>query len=352
MPARNFNHIGVGFDSPLSDDTTLAMTKAYSLIRFSTPGQADGDSFRRQIAPTVAFCEKHQLDLDTSLHESDVRRLGVSAFKGEQIRKGSLGKFIRLVEAGQITSGSWLIVEEIDRLTRQVHDQAYDLCLTLMRRGITIATMMDGEVYDLAGINKSLEKRLKLQLRLDAAHEYSAKLSERITASWQGRREAMRAGRGRATNACAGWLKAVDGVFYEIPEHVAVMKQIIEWRHHRLGRHAIATMLNQKAVKTFRGGDGWHPSTVAALVRNTALIGLYQPRKADGSPDGKPDEGHYPRIISDDDFWRAQWGPDNRGSRGQTSKGHWNLHEGGVQVRVVRAHAHWHEHRQGPVLDL
>src|SRR5688572_2171700 len=118
------------------------MTTAYSLIRFSTPGQADGDSFRRQNGPTYAFCEKHDLDLDTSLHESDVRRLGVSAFRGAQIRKGSLGKFIRLVEAGKVRKGSWLIVEEIDRLTRQIHDQAYDLCLTLMRKGIKIATIM------------------------------------------------------------------------------------------------------------------------------------------------------------------------------------------------------------------
>jgi DNA invertase Pin-like site-specific DNA recombinase len=317
------------------------MTLGFSLIRFSTPGQADGDSFRRQLKPAQAFCEKHGLILDTSLHETDVRRLGVSAFKGEQIRKGSLGKFLRLVEAGNVPPGSWLIVEEIDRLTRQIHDQAYDLCLTLMRAGITIATMMDGEVYDLESLNGSLEKRLKLQLRLDAAHEYSKKLRERVSSAWEGRREKLRAGKAPATNACAGWLRAEDGVFHEIPAHVAVMKQIIAWRHLRLGRHAIATMLNtsvpsavkpfypdQTRVPNFRGGDGWHPSTIAALVRNIALIGLYQPRKADGTPIGEPLAGHYPRIISDEDFWRAQWGPDNKGSRGHTSKGHWNLLKG------------------------
>jgi hypothetical protein len=151
----------------------------------------------------------------------------------------------------------------------------------------------------------------------------------------------MRAGKSVATNACAGWLKAVDGKFYEIPEHVAVMKQIIAWRHLRLGRRAIATMLNgpipaslkpfypdQKRVPNFRGGDGWHPSTIAAMVRNVALIGLYQPRKADGTPDGELSDKHYPRIISDDDFWRAQWGPENRSSPGKTSKGHWNLLKG------------------------
>lgn len=317
------------------------MTLGFSLIRFSTPGQADGDSFRRQFKPVVEFCEKHGLTLDTSLHESDVRRLGVSAFKGEQIRKGSLGKFLRLVEAGKVPPGSWLIVEEIDRLTRQIHDQAYDLCLTLMRAGIVIATMMDGEIYDLESINASLEKRLKLQLRLDAAHEYSKKLRERVSSSWEGRREKIRAGQGVATNACAGWLRADNGKFCEIPEHVAVMRQIISWRHLRLGRRAIATMLNgpipaslkpfypdHKRVPNFRGGDGWHPSTIAALVRNIALVGLYQPRKADGTPIGEPVEGHYPRIISDEDFWRAQWGPDNRSSPGQTSRGHWNLLKG------------------------
>ena len=35
------------------------MPIGYSLIRFSTKKQADGDSFRRQNGPTVAFCEKH-----------------------------------------------------------------------------------------------------------------------------------------------------------------------------------------------------------------------------------------------------------------------------------------------------
>jgi len=303
------------------------MPIAYSLIRFSTKEQADGDSFRRQNGPTVAFCEKHVLDLDTSLHESDVRRLGVSAFRGDQIRKGSLGKFIRLVESGKVAPGSWLLVEDIDRLTRQVHDQAYDLCLMLMRHGIKIATIMDGEVYDIENINSSLEKRLKLMLRLDAAHEYSAKLSNRIDSVWQGRREAMRAGAGIATNACPAWLQAVDGKFYERPDRVAIVKRIIAERHLGLGRQTIATRLNRDGVPTFRGGDGWHPATIAVLVKNPALIGIYQPRKADGTPDGDPIEGFYPPIdgITDEDFWRAQWSPDNKLARGRKTKGLANL---------------------------
>ena len=180
------------------------------------------------------------------MHESDVRRLGLSAFKGDHIRKGPLGKFIGLVDGGEVLAGSWLIVEDIDRLTRQAHSDAYSLCLTLIRRGITIATMMDGEVYDIDGIDRSLEKRLKLMLRLDAAHEYSVKLSDRISAKWESRREAMRAGKGVATNACPAWLEAIDCKFVERPDRVAVIRRIIDYRLLGLGRHAIAAKLNDR----------------------------------------------------------------------------------------------------------
>jgi hypothetical protein len=161
-----------------------------------------------------------------------------------------------------------------------------------------------------------------------AAHDYTDKLAKRISAKWQSRRNDMRAGKGKATNACAGWLKAIDGKFVLIPERIAVMKRMIAERHLGLGRHEIATRLNRDGVPTFRGGDGWHPSTVAALVRNKALIGLYYPRKADGSEDGPPIEGFYPRIISDDEFWRAQWGPDNKLGAGAKTKGLANLLRG------------------------
>src|SRR4029077_1690879 len=47
-----------------------------------------------------------------------------------------------------------------------------------------------------------------------------------------------------------------------------------------------------------------------------------------GTPDGAEIGGFYPRIISDEDYWRAQWGPDNKLSRGKTTKGYWNLLKG------------------------
>ena len=58
------------------------MKKAYSYIRYSSPQQAKGDSFRRQLSATQAYCEKHGYELDTEL--SVYQELGVSGFSGDQ----------------------------------------------------------------------------------------------------------------------------------------------------------------------------------------------------------------------------------------------------------------------------
>ncbi|KVR83488.1 recombinase family protein [Burkholderia vietnamiensis] len=45
--------------------------KAYSYLRFSTPEQAQGDSFRRQTALAEAYAQQHGLELDTTLRFAD-----------------------------------------------------------------------------------------------------------------------------------------------------------------------------------------------------------------------------------------------------------------------------------------
>ena len=299
------------------------MATAYSLIRFSTPQQAKGDSTRRQLVASERFCAERGLTLNRTLHV-----VGKSAFHGDHVATGPLAEFIKLVEAGKILIGSWLIIEAMDRLDRRDVPTANEQFIRLLRAGIVIHTMIDNQTYTYERIKNDLTAMLISIIQMATAHDYSKKLSMRISAKWEARREEMRAGRGKATNACPGWLKAIDGQFYEVPERVAVMKRIIAERHLSLGRHEISTRLNRDRMPTFRNGDGWHPSTIAALVRNKALIGIYQPRKADGSEDGPPIEGFYPRIISDDDFWRAQWGPDNKLGAGGKTKGLANLLRG------------------------
>jgi DNA invertase Pin-like site-specific DNA recombinase len=91
------------------------MPKAYSYVRFSTPEQIKGDSIRRQVELSLKYAEDHNLTLDDSLQLTD---LGVSAFKGVNVITGKLGSFISAIDTGQVDSGSYLLIESLDRLSR------------------------------------------------------------------------------------------------------------------------------------------------------------------------------------------------------------------------------------------
>ena len=82
------------------------MAKAYSFTRMSTPAQLKGDSLRRQLAKAERWAEARKIPLDTSL-----RAIGISAFKGVHRTKGALATFLQKIEAGEIDSGDFLIVE-------------------------------------------------------------------------------------------------------------------------------------------------------------------------------------------------------------------------------------------------
>src|SRR5215813_239734 len=92
---------------------------AYSYIRFSTPEQSKGDSLRRQTEAAADWCRRHKVRLDTgtTLHD-----LGKSAYTGQHRKnpdRHALAGFLKLVEGGKIPRGSHLIVEALDRLTRE-----------------------------------------------------------------------------------------------------------------------------------------------------------------------------------------------------------------------------------------
>src|SRR3954469_22096933 len=94
--------------------------KAYSYKRFSTPAQEQGDSLRRQTAMAQAWADRNRVPLDTELNLTD---RGVSAYTGANRDVGNLGAFLRAVEEGTVAKGSWLLVENLDRLS---HEPAFD----------------------------------------------------------------------------------------------------------------------------------------------------------------------------------------------------------------------------------
>ena len=129
--------------------------KAYSYIRFSTPEQANGDSFRRQTELSNRYAEDHGLNLDTSLSLCD---FGVSGFTGENRSKGALALFLKAVETGRVPAGSFLLVESLDRLSRDTMSERMSLFIGLINAGLTVVTLANGQSYSKSTINTDLSK--------------------------------------------------------------------------------------------------------------------------------------------------------------------------------------------------
>src|SRR5262245_54180958 len=121
-------------EPPMSkaDPADPAAPLCFSYIRFSTPEQAKGDSLRRQTEATRRWCEQNKARLDTT---ATLRDLGRSAFTGkhrENPDTHALACFLKMVKDGRVPKGSFLVVENLDRLTREKIRVAVRLCLDLI----------------------------------------------------------------------------------------------------------------------------------------------------------------------------------------------------------------------------
>ncbi len=149
----------------MSEGTNRA--KAYSYLRFSTPDQMKGDSYRRQTEAARNYAEQNGLDLDDAL---TFRDLGVSAFRGANVIDGALGRFIEAVDTGRVQPGSYLLVENLDRLSRDKIMPALNRFSSLLEKGITVVTLSDGKVYTEESLNNLPDLMLSL-LVMSRAHE-------------------------------------------------------------------------------------------------------------------------------------------------------------------------------------
>src|SRR5437867_263377 len=118
----------------------MAMTrpKAYSYVRFSTPEQMRGDSLRRQTRKAEVYAAAHDLVLDNELTFQD---LGVSGFRGRNAGTGRLGDFLEAVKEGLVPRGSYLLVENLDRISRQAARKALRVLEEIVDSSITLVTL-------------------------------------------------------------------------------------------------------------------------------------------------------------------------------------------------------------------
>lgn len=311
---------------------------AYSYIRFSSPEQAKGDSLRRQTDYARAWAEANGVKLDESL---TFRDLGRSAFTGSHRTnpdRNALAAFLKLVEAGRVPRGSFLIIENLDRLTREHIRPALGLFLGLIDAGVRIVTLGQVPViYDDETLNADATPLILAIVDLTRGHKESALKSDRVGKAWKAKKQ--EAARGvNLTARLPAWVELRDGKRVVRKEAKKAIERVFELAADGCGSAAIVQRLTAEGFKPFGDSGRWVRSYVALLLTDRRVIGEYQPRTVSGDPDGPAIPDYYPPVIPADLFWRANGERKNRTKRTTKGKGEGNFNYfAGLMVRAGHA---------------
>ncbi|EJG3388075.1 recombinase family protein [Salmonella enterica] len=280
------------------------MTKLYSYIRFSSTRQADSSSFERQKRTAKEIAEKYGLELVTSYQD-----LGVSAFKGANSKTGALSRFME--EIGRsVPIGSWLVVENLDRLSRQSIIEAQELFLSIIRRGITIVTGMDGKVYSKESVNANpLDLLLSVMMFARANEESQTKRNRtnssallKIKAHQQNPQSPAVAIEEIGKNMW--WTDTTSGRVLPHPVYFPVLQKIVQLRQEGHSAGVILDYLNEHheppAPTSNKKHGKWSRAMVSRLFNTKALIGV-KTVNVDGVEYELRD--YYPRVLSDSEFY-------------------------------------------------
>ena len=212
------------------------------------------------------------------------------------------GAFIGDVEANRVSKGSVLLVESLDRLTRQQIGDALELFLKLLRLGITIITRTPEQVLDRASIN-DVPTLFTVIIVFVRANEESELKSKRIGDGWLDLREKVRRGERKiATRHTVPWVRVADGQFEVVDDLADIVRRIFQMALDGMGARTICTTLNHEQVKPIGGkAKYWHEPYIALLLRNRAVIGEYQPKRY-RKVWGDAIKNYYPVIIGKKTF--------------------------------------------------
>ncbi len=323
------------------------MPTAYSYLRFSSPEQAKGDSIRRQAEATAQWCQRNGATLDTSL---SLRDEGVSAFKGKNRENPDvhgMAAFLQAVKTGRVPVGSYLVLENLDRLTRESIVPAVNLFTGLLMAGVKIVQLRPVEQVFTAGAD--MTGVMLALVELSRGNSESVMKSERICAAWSNKRK--QASTKVLTRRIPTWLTHTGEKLALDPKKAETVRKLFSLANCGLGLTQIASRLNDSRVpvlgrkqvaspnqlgvqpdKKTRRPVVWSASLVYKILTSRAVIGEYQPhrgRGADRKPVGDPIPDYYPPVITREEFAATQAGIRRRATIGRGRRGqHVNLFAG------------------------
>lgn len=271
-------------------------------IRWSSQEQNKGDSHTRQCRLGEQAAKLRGWTIRETLIED-----GRSAYHGRNRDAG--GKLAEIEDRARLRQldGWVLLVEQLDRLSRQQPIQTLNLITSLTSAGLTIFETSTGRKWDSESVRSSWTDLLEAFIRAGLAFEESDKKSKRIKSSWAATRERGGTKDGHADpRIMPGWMEVVDGRYVVIEARAAWIRQIFQWCIAGVSLVGIARRLNADPKSRWTAGS-WVASNVSLLIKARNVLGEYLPQTKDENGRRVPAGDWakcYPAIL-DEPTWQA-----------------------------------------------
>lgn len=327
------------------------MALVYSYIRFSSKRQAEGDSLRRQTEDGDTWiAANNHTKADLTLHD-----LGISAFRGKNKHSGALSEFLKLAKAGQIPKGSILLIEALDRLSREGVGEAFDLFRSILKTGVKIAVLRPNPtIYDSNSLDDLIGVLIPL-ISFYLASLESQRKSGLIKNDRDNKRKMsimsqspIRTKGGNIEKKCPSWISwNEEKECFEKNDGAKAVEFIFRQLANGVGRTTVLGQLQEQFKPIGRSGQ-WNDSFLSKLVDDVSVLGQRQhyefievDKERKRVPVGEPIADYYPRVISQKVWTDVQARRPGKAVQGRNSKTI-NLFKG----LVVNAHDGYQMHKQ------
>lgn len=233
-----------------------------------------------------------------------LRDEGLSAYHQKHVKQGALGAFLKAVDEGRIPSGSVLVVEGLDRLSRAEPLQAQAQLAQIINAGITVVTASDGREYNREGLKAQPMDLVYSLLVMIRAHEESDTKSKRVKASIRRQCESWVAGtyRGLIRNGKdPQWIRRTEDAWALIPERVEAVRYALQLYRQGMGATRAFRLMHERGYVLSDWGIG--SQQIYRLVKLPALKGA---KRIEVDGEKFLLEDYYPRLLSDAEFDELQ----------------------------------------------
>ncbi|EPO0042675.1 recombinase family protein [Vibrio harveyi] len=277
----------------------------YPYIRFSSDKQSAGSSFQRQMERITDYANENGYIVNNKLKLQD---LGLSAYTAKHIEKGALGAFLDGIKQGLIEKdgSAYLCIEQLDRLSRENVDDAYQVFRKILKANVNIITLMDNKIYTKDSLTDLMSIMYSLMLMAQANQE-SAKKSDRVLRAFENKLDKLNEGKQiQYVGILPGWIDnkgTKQETNFVINQRAKTVQRTFQLYINGNTMGEIARIFNnekvpQVAKKRHKNyTNSWSSAKINHLLKNRCVLGELFIRKT-----GEVFKNYYPAIVSIDDW--------------------------------------------------